>query len=99
MKIELAKKILAIRDAIILEDYGEAWHMLYTIANPDFDKLSDEVWDELEKLAEKPMEICTTCNHHTAIGYTCGRDYGIPDRVNYCTGHVVRKRWESCERE
>ena len=88
----LAKKILAIRNAIVSEDYEEAFHRLYSIASPAFDKTLDEVWVELEKTAEEPMEICATCNHHTALGYTCGRDYGIPDTINICSGYVKRDR-------
>ena len=50
-KIE-AIKILKIRDAMIEKDYNEAWHWLYQIASPNFDKNCEDVWTELEKLAE-----------------------------------------------
>jgi len=51
MTQEEAEKILKVRDAIIEQDYNEAWHWLYSIASPGFDKL--EPWEELENLASK----------------------------------------------
>jgi hypothetical protein len=53
-KKEMAEKILKIRDAIVEKDYDEAWHWLYSIASPDYDKL--EPWEELERLAERTKE-------------------------------------------
>ena len=47
-----AIKILKIRDALIEEDYQEAWHWLYQIASPNFDKNYEDTWTDLEKLAE-----------------------------------------------
>jgi len=49
----VAKKLLIIRDALIKKDYEEAYHQLYSIASPNFDKNCDEVWDELEKIAKQ----------------------------------------------
>lgn len=49
---EIAKKIIATRDAITHEDYDEAWHQLYSIASPEFDKT--EPWKELEEIALTP---------------------------------------------
>jgi hypothetical protein len=46
---ELAKKIIAVRDAMIQEDPYEAWHQLYSIACPEFD--STDPWKELEEIA------------------------------------------------
>ncbi len=51
---EIAKKIIATRDAITHEDYDEAWHQLYSIASPEFDKT--EPWKELEEIALTPTE-------------------------------------------
>lgn len=53
---ELAIKILAIRDEFAKCDYDEAYHILYSIASPEFNK--DEPWKELEKIAasESPSE-------------------------------------------
>jgi len=51
---DIAKKILAVRDELIKEDYQEAFHQLYSIASPGFDKY--EPWAELESLSEaKPI--------------------------------------------
>ena len=47
-----AIKILKIKDAMIKKDYNEAWHWLYQIASPNFDKNYEDVWTDLEKLAE-----------------------------------------------
>lgn len=44
------KKILDMRDALVQEDYDEVYHILYSIASPNFDKL--EPWEELEKKSE-----------------------------------------------
>jgi hypothetical protein len=49
MRQDLAKKLLAIRDEFAKEDYNEAYHILYSIANPGFD--SYEPWEYLEKIA------------------------------------------------
>jgi len=43
---DVAEKILKSRDALLKEDYEEAYHVLYSIANPDFDSI--EPWVELE---------------------------------------------------
>ena len=47
---EVAKKLLDIRDALVCDNYEEAYNALYKIANPDF--ASTKPWDELEKLAD-----------------------------------------------
>lgn len=41
--------ILKVRDNIAQNDYNEAYHWLYAIASPHFDKY--EPWEELEKIA------------------------------------------------
>ena len=46
--------ILKVRDALVEKDAAEAYHWLYQIASPNFDKDSDEVWKEIEKLATTP---------------------------------------------
>lgn len=51
----VAIKLLAIRDALVKNDYEEAWHQLYSIASPDFDKYSNEVWRGLEDFAGVPF--------------------------------------------
>lgn len=48
MHPDIAKKILAIRDELVKQDYQEAFHILYSIASPEFDKI--EPWAELEKI-------------------------------------------------
>lgn len=47
---EVAQKILAVRDALVEGDPDEAFHQLYSIASPYFDKY--EPWQELEKIAK-----------------------------------------------
>ena len=49
---DVARKILKIRDALINEDYVEAYHWCYAIAHPDFNVYSNKVWKELEKMAD-----------------------------------------------
>ncbi len=44
-------KLLAIRDALIKEDITEAYHVLYTIADPAF--LSVAPWESLEPKSNK----------------------------------------------
>lgn len=46
---EQAEIILKIRDALALENIDEAYHYLYQIASPDFDKINP--WSELERIA------------------------------------------------
>lgn len=51
-----AVQILKVRDALAINDYKEAcsegYHELYKIASPDFDKISDEVWKDIETIAQ-----------------------------------------------
>lgn len=46
---DVAEKLLRVRDAITAEDYSEAWHWLYSIANPEFDSVTP--FAELEEVA------------------------------------------------
>lgn len=45
-----AEKILLIRDALVAKDYNEAFHILYSIASPNFDK--HDPWEEVERIAD-----------------------------------------------
>ena len=47
-----AKQILKARDALIKEDYEDAYHQLYGLASPEFDKFNP--WQEIEALKDKP---------------------------------------------
>ena len=51
-----AKRLLAIRDALVQGDSNEAYHQLYSIVSPNFDVNSDEMWVELENIANKKSE-------------------------------------------
>lgn len=42
----MARKIIAARDAIANEDTSEAWHQLYSIADPSFESVTP--WAILE---------------------------------------------------
>lgn len=44
----VAALILQVRDALALKDYDEAYHLLYQIVSPDFNKV--DPWRELEAL-------------------------------------------------
>lgn len=44
---DVVVKLLAIRDALIKEDYYEAWHQLYLIADPEC--LEFTPWAKLEE--------------------------------------------------
>jgi hypothetical protein len=54
----VAKLIIQIRDLFIeakdtpLDTMDEIWHLLYQIASPNYDKLSDCVWKEIESIAQ-----------------------------------------------
>lgn len=50
---EIADKLLKIRDALIQNDYDEAYHWLYLIACPEMDKNAEEVWSALENKASQ----------------------------------------------
>jgi hypothetical protein len=58
MNPRVAKLIIQIRDLFIeakdtpLDTMDEIWHLLYQIASPNYDKLSDDVWKEIEDLAK-----------------------------------------------
>ena len=47
----VAKQIIAVRDAIVANDYEEAYHQLYLIGSPNCDKYADDVWKDIEKIA------------------------------------------------
>lgn len=47
---DVARKIIAARDAIVLSDYYDAWHQLYMIASPE---PNIDPWRALEKQAAK----------------------------------------------
>ena len=55
----VAKLIIQIRDLFIeakdtpLDTMEEIWHFLYQIASPNYDKLCEDVWSELEEIANK----------------------------------------------
>ena len=46
-----ARFILKVRDGLVENDAEEAYHWLYQIASPNFDKDIDEVWKEIEEMA------------------------------------------------
>lgn len=63
---EIAQKILKIRDAFTHSNYEEAYHVLYSIASPEFDKYKP--WEELEKIAaenlgERYIDIADCLTH------------------------------------
>ena len=57
MSPRVAKLIIQIRDLFIeakdspLDTVEEIWHFLYQIASPNYDKMSDNVWKEIESIA------------------------------------------------
>lgn len=53
MSPRVAKLILAIRNELVKPDALEAYHLLYQIASPNFDKQGD-VWEEIEQIASQP---------------------------------------------
>lgn len=55
----VAERILKIRDALVNDDKDEAYHWLYQIASPEFDKLSDDVWRDFEERTGyiKPLKV------------------------------------------
>lgn len=54
MEQYVAQQILKVRDALLKGDTEEAYHELYAIAAPGFDKFADDVWTEIEKAAAQP---------------------------------------------
>jgi len=53
MSPRVAKLILKIRDALALDNYcGEAYHLLYQITSPKFDKTT-ELWKDIEAIARR----------------------------------------------
>lgn len=46
----LANQLIKIRQALVIEDYEEAYHQLYLIADPNTEKI--DPWAEIESLAE-----------------------------------------------
>ena len=52
MSPRVAKLILQIKDSVIRDDMEDVYHYLYQIASPDYDKLFDDVWSEIEEIAK-----------------------------------------------
>lgn len=48
LPMDVKRKLLAARDALSVGDAAEAYHQIYAIASPGFDKLLHEVWTGLE---------------------------------------------------
>jgi len=48
--LDVRKKLMAIREALLDNDMNDAWHHLYSIADPDFSSLTP--WDEIAKDTE-----------------------------------------------
>jgi hypothetical protein len=63
----LANQLLKIRDALVIEDYEEAYHQLYLIADPETEKL--DPWAEIEDLAEEHGETGVT--RSLSFDWTC----------------------------
>ena len=66
--VEVMKKILLCRDAIIAGDVNEAYHQLYSIASPNFDEY--EPWDKFQKQwkRSRPQYIGCRCKKCGWIG-------------------------------
>ena len=56
---DVKRKLLAARDALTEGDAMEAYHQIYSIAAPHFDKLADEVWTGLESPSPEPSPLAT----------------------------------------
>lgn len=52
-----AKALLQLKDLIVKQDKVdyEMYHLVYTIANPQFDKL--DPWGDVEKIAKQEVEV------------------------------------------
>src|SRR5688572_25946357 len=48
-----AEKLLAIRDEFAKQDYNEAYHILYSMVCPEFDRVADKVWRPWEDVVNK----------------------------------------------
>lgn len=44
---DIKHKLIKIREALVRNELDEAYHILYSIASPNFDKI--QTWDALEK--------------------------------------------------
>lgn len=51
---DIAVKILRVRDLLVEKDYDEAYHVLYSIADPSYTSFTP--WAELERTAEPPSD-------------------------------------------
>lgn len=48
-------KLLELRDALIIKDIDEAYHILYSLADPDFNKINP--WHEWEEIKNQDRII------------------------------------------
>lgn len=55
----VAKLISLAIDGLLRNDVNEAYHQLYQIGSPNFDKMNEEVWSELDELAAVKPESKT----------------------------------------
>jgi len=65
---DVKRKLLAARDALTEGDAMEAYHQIYSIAAPHFDKLADEVWTGLES-PEPVREMVPACCYNGPCDY------------------------------
>lgn len=47
---DVVRKLLAIRNALLIKDLDEAYHVLYSIADPEFE--STKPWELLEEASK-----------------------------------------------
>jgi hypothetical protein len=59
MSPRVARLILQARDALYVDDYAEAYHNLYAIASPKFDKQHADVWTDVDRIATQPEPAAT----------------------------------------
>jgi len=108
MSPRIAKQLLLIRDALIKDEGDEAYNLLYEIASPNFDKMHDEVWKEVESIASELCdagqreEMYCTCNKSQSNWKDCkihnfkaNTAIQSPDKAIIAKQDELIKAWEN----
>ena len=72
LPMDVKRKLLAARDALTVGDIQEAYHQIYSIASPYYNKLEHEVWTALETVtpdspAGAPAKAMPYTSHREAL--------------------------------
>jgi hypothetical protein len=89
----VAKRILAIRDALVAGDTDEAYHWLYQIASPEYAKNYADVWRDFEERTGYKKPCTHTAKEEGAPAEPEGAGE-VPEEIPFGVCTSIYKMWE-----